>query len=70
MAASDKMTHELELLLEVAPPEQLKHTIRFMLLQYLINSEQDNPPKNHIQFYENIYFLLDFLDKAEALQNA
>ncbi len=66
MRPTDKMISDLELLLELVPPDQLRKDLSFLLFQYLMLNDPDNPPEKGKLFYENIYFLIDFFDMTHA----
>jgi hypothetical protein len=70
MKPTETTVKELELLFEFVPPGQLRKDITFLLFKFLTLSPPENIPVNAKEFYENIYFLIDFLEKVNAEKTA
>jgi hypothetical protein len=65
MKSKQETMRQLGLLFEFAPPQELKKSINYVFMQYLILSASEKPPNNSKELYEHIYFLMDFLDEVE-----
>jgi hypothetical protein len=63
MKPNKKALDDLELLFKFAPPQELKKSLTYLLMQFLILNPPEKQPRKEL--YENIYFLMDFLDKVE-----
>lgn len=60
----EKLAEITSELFEATSPAELKSDLNYLLLQYLITKET-SPRKG---LAENLYFLFDFLEKAERLK--
>jgi hypothetical protein len=60
-----KICKELKDLFSFVPPEEMRQSITHIYFSYLIHSEV--VPHDHKKISEDIYFLLNFLEKVRML---
>jgi hypothetical protein len=60
-----KITEELELLFALVPPNKLRRSLNRVFYSYLIYKK--DLPRNYRNMAEDLHFLLEFLEEAEAL---
>ncbi|CAG5087452.1 hypothetical protein [Parvicella tangerina] len=53
-------------LLTYATPQQLRKSVHRALFAYLMEQDQTGIDKDYKEIVENLYFLLDFLERLES----
>lgn len=68
MTSAPDLAPDLQLLFDFVSPRQLRNHLHYFLIQYFIYQPAPQRPEHLGKIVEDLYYLLDFLEKAEDLE--